>query len=297
MAHIAFLGLGQMGSPMAARLLEAGHSLTVWNRTPAKTQPLVKLGATAAASPADAVTNADAVFTMLADPQALEGVLFAEDGVVGALRQGQWLIDMSTVGPDTISSVRGRLPEQVTLVDAPVRGSVPEATSGRLAIFVGATAADFEHVRRLLAPLGTPHLVGGPGAGASAKLVANLVLGVTITALGEALALGETLGLDRATALDVLADTPIGATVSAKRPNIESNSYPPSFKLRHALKDLRLARETVEGTRLELTAAAYEWLVRAAADGAADLDVSAVVATIRAAAPGRDGMHTRTVTP
>jgi 3-hydroxyisobutyrate dehydrogenase-like beta-hydroxyacid dehydrogenase len=228
---------------------------------------------------------------MLADPPALEQVLFADEGVSGALSPGQLLIDMSTVGPDTISSVRARLPEHVTLVDAPVRGSVPEATSGRLAIFVGARAADFEHVQPLLTALGTPHHVGGPGAGAAAKLVANLVLGVAITALGEALALGDTLGLDRATVLDVLAETPIGAMVSAKRPNIESDSYPPSFKLRHALKDLRLAGQTVEGTKLELSAAARNWLEQAVAEGAADLDVSAVVATIREAVPGRDRAH------
>ncbi|QGN58833.1 NAD(P)-dependent oxidoreductase [Nostocoides sp. HKS02] len=288
MAQLAFLGLGQMGAPMAARLVQAGHDLTVWNRTPAKTEPLVALGAAAAASPADAAAAADVVITMLADPLALERVLFDEDGVAGVLTGGQLLIDMSTVGPDTIRLVRGRLPEHVTLVDAPVRGSVPEATSGRLSIFVGATAPDFKHVQRLLAPLGTPHHVGGPGAGAAAKLVANLVLGVTIAALGEALALGDTLGLQPSTTLDVLAETAIGATVTAKRPNIESDQYEPSFKLRHALKDLRLARETVEGTKLDLTGAAYEWLVRAAGDGAADLDVSAVVATIRAAIPGPD---------
>jgi 3-hydroxyisobutyrate dehydrogenase-like beta-hydroxyacid dehydrogenase len=157
MARLAFLGLGQMGTPMATRLLEAGHNLTVWNRTTAKSQPLVEQGATAAASPADAVAGVDAVFTMLATPQALEQVLLAADGVVGGLSPGQWLIDMSTVGPDTIRSLRPRLPEHVTLVDAPVRGSVPEATAGRLSIFVGATQSAFEHVQLLLAPLRTPH--------------------------------------------------------------------------------------------------------------------------------------------
>ena len=294
MAKIAFLGLGQMGTPMAARLLEAGHELTVWNRTRAKADSLVEQGATAAVSPAEAVPDAEAVVTMLANPAALEQVLFADDGVVGALRPGQWLIEMSTVGPDTIGSVRRRLPAQVTLVDAPVRGSVPEATAGRLAIFVGATRAAFEHVEPLLGPLGTPHHVGGPGAGAAAKLVANLVLGVAITALGEALALGDTLRLDRSTVLDVLTETPIGATVKAKRPNIESGNYPPNFKLRHALKDLRLATETADGKKLELTAAAGDWLEQAAADGAADLDVSAVVATILAAVPGADGANPHT---
>jgi 3-hydroxyisobutyrate dehydrogenase-like beta-hydroxyacid dehydrogenase len=286
MANIAFLGLGQMGTPMAARLLEAGHDLTVWNRTGAKTEPLVAQGAAAAASPAEAVAGADAVITMLADPPALEQVLFADDGVVGALRPGQWLIDMSTVGPDTIHSVRQRLPGQNTLVDAPVRGSVPEATAGRLIIFVGASPEAFAYVEPLLAPLGTPHHVGGPGAGAAAKLVANLTLGVTITALGEALALGQSLGLDRATVLDVLAETPIGATAKIKRPNIEAGTYPPAFKLRHALKDLRLATETADGKKLQLTEAARDWLEQADADGAADLDVSAVVATILAVVPG-----------
>jgi len=119
---------------------------------------------------------------------------------------------------------------------------------------------------------------------------------VAITALGEALALGDTLGLDRTTVLDVLTETPIGTTVKAKRSNIESDSYPPNFKLRHALKDLRLATEAADGKKLELTAAARDWLDQAAADGAADLDVSAVVATILAAMRGVDGANRHTAT-
>ncbi|MFJ3407888.1 NAD(P)-dependent oxidoreductase [Promicromonospora sp. NPDC090134] len=293
MARLAFLGLGQMGTPMVTRLLEAGHKVTVWNRTRAKAEPLVARGATVAAAPADTVAGADAVITMLANPPALEEVLLADDGVVGALRPGQWLIDMSTVGPDTIRSVRDRMPEHVTLVDAPVRGSVPEAIAGQLAIFVGGTPAAFAHVRPLLAPLGTPHHVGGPGAGAATKVVVNLTLGVAVTAFGEALALGDTLDLDRSTLLDVLAETPIGATVRAKRQNVETDSYPPNFKLRHALKDLRLATDTAvrSGTELNVTAAAQGWLERAAAEGAADLDFSAVVPTILGSAHGGDGTN------
>ena len=294
MTKLAFLGLGQMGTPMATRLLEAGHDLTVWNRTGARAEPLVARGATAAAAPADAVAGADAVLTMLANPPALERTLFADDGVIGALSPGQWLIDMSTVGPDTIRSVTGRMPDHVTLVDAPVRGSVPEATAGRLAIFVGGTQAAFRHVEPLLAPLGTPHHVGGPGAGAATKVVVNLTLGVAITALGEALALGDTLHLDRSTLLDVLSETPIGATVRAKRPNIEADSFPPNFKLRHALKDMRLATEAADrpGKELRLAAAARYWLEQAAADGAGDLDFSAVVPTILGTARGPDGTNT-----
>jgi hypothetical protein len=163
MAKLAFLGLGLMGTPMATRLLEAGHDITVWNRTSAKTRPLVDQGASAASSPAEAVAGADAAITMVATPQALEQVLFDDDGVLGALSPGQRLIDMSTVGPEMIRSVATRLPSHVTLIDAPVRGSVPEATAGRLLIYVGASQEAFDFAQPLLASLGTPHHVGGPG--------------------------------------------------------------------------------------------------------------------------------------
>jgi 3-hydroxyisobutyrate dehydrogenase-like beta-hydroxyacid dehydrogenase len=125
MSKLAFLGLGLMGSPMATRLLDAGHDVTVWNRTSSKTAPLIDHGAAAASSPAEAVTGADAVITMLATPEALQQVLFADNGVVGALTPGQWLIEMSTVGPEAIRSVARRLPPDVTLIDAPVRGGPP----------------------------------------------------------------------------------------------------------------------------------------------------------------------------
>ena len=139
MATLAFLGLGLMGTPMATRLLEAGHDLTVWNRTSEKTGPLVDRGASAAPSPAEAVAGVDVAITMVTNAEALEGVVFGDDGLAPALRPGQLLIDMSTVGPDAVRSVAARLPYGVTMVDAPVRGSVPQATQGNLAIYAGAT--------------------------------------------------------------------------------------------------------------------------------------------------------------
>jgi 3-hydroxyisobutyrate dehydrogenase-like beta-hydroxyacid dehydrogenase/DNA-binding ferritin-like protein len=291
MAKLAFLGLGLMGTPMATRLLGAGHDLTVWNRTPAKVDPLVELGARAAASPAEAVAGVEAVITMVATPQALERVLFGDDGAHDALEAGQRLIDMSTVGPQAIRSVARRLPDEVVLVDAPVRGSVQEATTGKLVIYVGATPEAFEEVQPLLAPLGIPHHVGGPGAGAATKLVVNLTLGVAITALGEALALGEELELDEPTLLDVLTESPIGSTVRTKRANVQYGAYPPSFKLSLALKDLRLVAETAarSGGNFTLAAAARDWLEQAALAGSGDLDYSAVVATIAAATPTHIG--------
>jgi 3-hydroxyisobutyrate dehydrogenase-like beta-hydroxyacid dehydrogenase len=278
---IAFLGLGMMGAPMATRLLEAGHDLTVWDRTDEKTRALVDRGAVAATSPAEAAAEVDVAITMLANPEVLERVVF-EGGLALALRPGQVLMDMSTVGPDEIGSVRARVPAGVIVVDSPVRGSVPEASGGKLDIFVGATDEGFERVREILESLGTVHRVGGPGAGAAAKMVTNAALGAAIAAVGEALSLGEIFGLDRSVVLDVLADSPVGPTARAKRANIESDSYPPSFKLSLALKDMWLVTEAAiaAGRDLKLAEASRAWLDEAAEAGAGDLDFSAVVATI-----------------
>jgi 3-hydroxyisobutyrate dehydrogenase-like beta-hydroxyacid dehydrogenase len=174
------------------------------------------------------------------------------------------------------------LPDGVILVDAPVRGSVGQATEGRLEIFVGATDRDFERVRSVLESLGTVRHTGGPGSGAAVKLVVNLALGAVIVALGEALALGEVMALPRGMLLDVLAESPIGSVVTSKRESIESGRYPPRFKLRLAEKDLRLVTDqaALAGRDLRLARAAREWLEEAIEQGAADLDYSAVIAII-----------------
>jgi 3-hydroxyisobutyrate dehydrogenase-like beta-hydroxyacid dehydrogenase len=282
MAKLAFLGLGMMGTPMAARLLAAGHEVIVWNRTADKAEPLVRQGAFTAATPARAAEGTDLVITMLADPAALEAVVFGNGGLASALAPGQLYVEMSTVGIDAVRSVSARLPEGVTMVDAPVRGSIPQATSGQLAILVGAERPDFEAVEPILASMGTVYHVGGPGAGASAKLVVNSTLGATIAAFGEALALGDALGLDRAALLEVLAESAIGSTVKTKRANVESDDYAPTFKLSLAIKDMRLVTETAAqaGRRLQVAQAAQDWLERADRDGAGDLDYSVVIKTI-----------------
>jgi 3-hydroxyisobutyrate dehydrogenase-like beta-hydroxyacid dehydrogenase len=282
MARIGFLGLGDMGTPMARRLLRAGHTLVVWNRSPERIVPLVRDGAEAALTPAEAAGAADLVITMLATPEALEQVLFATEGLAYALSPGQVLVDMSTVGPDAVRAAAARLPERVSLVDAPVRGSVPQAESGHLEVFVGATDQEYERVRPILEALGSVRHAGGHGSGAAMKLVANLVLGAAIVGLGEALALGETLELRQDALLDALADSVIGPIVKAKRTNIESGRFAPNFRLRHAAKDLRLVMEAAaaRGHDLKQARANRAWLDEGVAHGAGDLDFSAVVATI-----------------
>jgi 3-hydroxyisobutyrate dehydrogenase-like beta-hydroxyacid dehydrogenase len=288
MSKIAFLGLGEMGAPMASRLLRAGHRLAVWNRTLERTAPLVEGGAVAGGTPAETAAGAELVITMLATPDALEQVVFGESGLAGMLAAGQVLVDMSTVGLAAIRSIASRLPPGVPLIDAPVRGSVPQATEGRLEVFVGASDEDFARIQPILGALGTVRHIGGPGAGAAMKLVVNLVLGVAMVTMGEALALGKSLALPRGLLLDVLADSPIGPIVKGKRGLVESGRYPPSFKLRHAEKDLRLVEEAAASAGRELKAApaARAWLDEAAARGAADLDFAAVVAIIAGEQPG-----------
>jgi 3-hydroxyisobutyrate dehydrogenase len=287
MSKIAFLGLGSMGAPMATRLLNAGHDVTVWNRTGSRTVPLADAGASVAGSPAGAAAGVEFAITMLATPEALDDVLFGPDGLASALSYGQTLIDMSTVGPAAFGAAAARLPSGVTAVDAPVRGSVPEATSGRLHVFVGADDDDFERVRPVLEVFGDVHHVGPPGAGAAMKLVVNTTLAASIVAVGEALSLGQALGLDQSSVLDALAESPVGPTVKAKRANVETGRYPPSFKLSLAAKDMRLAVDAAHqaGRDLRTAETVRRWLDDAAAQGAADQDFSAVVATILGVAP------------
>lgn len=287
--RIAFCGLGQMGAPMAARLLDARHDLTVWNRTPDRAAALVERGADQAVSPAAAAGRAEIVVTMLADPAALEQVVFGPDGVAAGISSGATLVEMSTVGPDAVRELAARLPEGVDVLDAPVLGSVPQAAAGALKVFVGGDAAVFERCRRVLEAMGTPTHLGPLGRGASMKLVANSTLGALMCGLAEAMALADALGLDEAAVLDILVESPIGTTARSKRALIEGGEYrPPNFKLSLAAKDLALVTDAAEaaGVDLRLAPAARTWFERAEAAGLGDRDYSAVIAAARGRQPG-----------
>lgn len=207
MEKIAFLGLGHMGTPMARRLLAAGHPLTVFNRTPARTEPLVTAGAVAAASPAEAVRAADVVITMLAGPEALAAVA---DAMAARLRPGVTWVEMSTVGPDAVHELAARLPDGVGLVDAPVMGSTDRAAEGTLGILAGGDTAAVEHV---LARLGTVTRTGPTGSGAALKLVLNTAVIGGVGLVAEALRLAGALGLDGDTVRTALAGSPLGGAV------------------------------------------------------------------------------------
>jgi 3-hydroxyisobutyrate dehydrogenase-like beta-hydroxyacid dehydrogenase len=267
---------------MAGRLLEAGHDVAVWNRTASKTDPLVARGGRRSSSPREAADGAEGVFTMLADPGALEEVVLGPEGAAAAMGNGASLVEMSTVGPDAVRDLAGRLRAGVTVLDAPVLGSVPQAKDGSLKV-VGGPADLFERWRPVLTALGTLIHLGPLGAGASMKLVVNSTLGALMTALGEALALADGLGLEQERTLDVLVDSQIGVTARSKRERIEEGRYPPNFRLALAAKDLRLVSEAADraGVTLKVAPAARSWLEEAEGAGSGDLDYSAVVPHIR----------------
>src|SRR5437868_8987082 len=135
MAKLAFCGTGQMGLPMATRLIAGGHDLTVWNRSAEKAKPLLDLGATPAESPAAAARDAEAAITMLADPEAVEEVVLGPGGIAEGLPEGATLIEMSTVGPDAVRELAMRVSPRLHVIDAPVLGSIAQAEKGELKIF------------------------------------------------------------------------------------------------------------------------------------------------------------------
>lgn len=266
---IAVVGLGAMGSRIAARLLDAGHDLVVWNRTAEKTAFLVERGAAAAASPADAARRSDAVITMVTDPAALESVLAEIPG-------SATIIQMSTVGPAAILRAASRF---TSLLDAPVLGSVAEAAGGTLRIFVGGAAELVEDFTPLLSELGTPIHVGKVGAGSAAKLVANATLIGTTALLGEALSLGRGLGLGDG-AWDVLGVTPLAQVAERRRPAVDSGDYEPRFTLSLARKDADLVLDAAEGIDLRVLEAVQSWLADAEAAGLGGADHAAVLSQI-----------------
>jgi 3-hydroxyisobutyrate dehydrogenase-like beta-hydroxyacid dehydrogenase len=279
MAKIAFCGIGRMGKPMAARLLDAGHDVTVWNRTEEKARELEASGAEVALSPRDSAEGAELLITMLTDRPALEEVLFGPKGLLEGTSSGAMLVEMSTIGPRGVQAIRERLPEETAMADAPVLGSVPQAEAGHLEVFVGGSKEDFRRCRSVLQALGNPRHVGGLSAGAALKIVINSTLGSVMVAVGEALALGDALGVDRAILLDVIRGSYLGGVIESKEGAIVGGDWSPRFTLSLAAKDLRLVNEEAERGGVTLRAAAANRHVYEEARDAdyAELDYSAVI--------------------
>ncbi len=284
--RIAILGLGTMGSGMARRLLVNGFPLTVFNRNPEKSRPFAAEGAHVAMSPREAASRADVVISMVADDNASRSLWLGETGALAGAVPGTICIECSTVTVGWARELAGAAAaRQCEFLDAPVAGSKTHAAAGELNFIVGGAAVTLEKVRPVLAAMSKTILPVGPaGSGALLKLINNFVCGVQVAALAEAMAMIERSGLDRAKALEIIANgapgSPLVKTVSAR---MTATDYTPNFALRLLAKDLTYA--IAEGGKLSVpmatAAAALEVFQKGIAAGYGEKDMAAVVEPFR----------------
>jgi 3-hydroxyisobutyrate dehydrogenase len=286
MKSVAVLGLGTMGAGMAHRLLGAGFSVTVYNRTAARAQPFAAAGAKVAATPRVAASQAEVVIAMLADDPASRAAWLGEDGALAGAKPGAVLVDSSTLSVTWVSELAAAAHARgCAFLDAPVTGSKPQAANGELLFLVGGDSAALDSIRDVLAPMsrGVVHL-GPTGSGARMKLVNNFMCGVQAASLAEAIAMIERSGLDRAQALDVLGSgapgSPLVKTLSGR---MTAREYKPNFAVDLMAKDLTYAIEEarLHGVALETAKAALGTFRRASEQGHGAEDMSSVVEPLR----------------
>ena len=290
---IGFIGTGLMGSEMAQRLIQAGYSVTVYDRTREKAERVAKQGAKVANTLSDVAASSDVVISMLIDNIALDETMYGTQGPQGTHGTNEQpgalssasakniFIDMSSVSPQTSRHLHDAVREKgARMLDAPVSGSTPQAKEGKLVIFVGGDQQTFEQCKPILEVLGQQiHHMGGNGMGVTMKLVVNTMLGLGMQALAEALTLGEKGGLDKHQLVEVLGQTTVVAPAyKAKLQNVEQEQYPVNFALSSMRKDfgliLRLASEL--SVVMPATAAAEQMYAAALAQGH-DEDFSAMM--------------------
>ena len=278
---IGFIGLGIMGSRMAANLQKHGNSLVVFNRTRAKAEPLLGPCARFADSPAQLAGEVDVLFTMLAHPDAVEQAALGLDGFLNRLRPNSLWVDCSSVNPSFSRKMATEAARRhVHFVDAPVTGSARPAAEAKLMFWVGGDPADLERIRPLLLCMGNKVVhTGEHGTGTSMKMVINLLLGTGMAAFAEAMALGEGLGLSSKILFDSLLGTPaVAPFLALKQENIDNRNYEVEFPLRWMQKDMHLAAVSAyeAGVAMPLTNLTKELYRLAMSDGHATEDFSAI---------------------
>jgi 3-hydroxyisobutyrate dehydrogenase len=242
MTTVAFIGLGAMGSRMAQNLIAAGHKLRVYNRDRAKTKALADKGATVCATPAEAAKGAEFVVSIVADDGATRAVMLGAEGAVAGAAAGAILIDSSTNTPAMAREVaQAAKAKGCHYLDAPVSGSLVQAQGKELVFMVGGDKAAFDKAQPLFAAMGRmSKLMGGSGAGATIKLVNNMLSGTTTAALAEAAQVAEAAGIDRDAALEILGEGAAGSRLlKSKLPKMFKRDFSAQFQLELMEKDLR----------------------------------------------------------
>jgi 3-hydroxyisobutyrate dehydrogenase len=280
--NVGLIGLGTMGGGMAGVLLKAGFPLAVYNRNSERAKPFEAQGARRAASPRDAAQGCDVVIAMVADDQASRQVWTGNEGALAGAKPGTVLIECSTISPGWARELAGLASKQdCHFLDAPVTGSKAQAGSGALRFLVGGEADFIQRADPVLRALGTDVIPLGPvGSGALMKLINNMVCGVQVASIAEAMALIETSGLNKQKALNVLTGgapgSPLVKTVAGR---MTSRDYNVQFAIHLMGKDLSyaIAEGNEHGVILNTVAAALQVFQRAGEAGLGDKDIAAVV--------------------
>lgn len=241
---IGFIGLGIMGQGMTSNLLKAGFEVHIWNRTPGKMDPLIAQGAIGATSPADVAAHADIIITCVSDTPDVEEVLLHENGVMFGAKEGDLIIDCSTISPQATQKLAAVLDHAgVYMLDAPVSGGSEGAANGTLSIMVGGPADQFERALPVFQAMGkTITHVGGAGAGQMVKLVNQILVVINMWAVGEALLFAQAGGLDLEKTLEAVAGGAAGSWMLSNRgPQVIQRDWRPGFTIDLQQKDLRLA--------------------------------------------------------
>ncbi len=270
-----------MGRAMAENLLKAGYNVSVYNRDRTKAAPFADKGCAVAATPGDLAKMCDIVFTMVADPAAMDAVLEGPEGVLSSGFDGNILVNMSTVSVEYAQKLKDRCSlEKIKFIDCPVSGSKPLAESGKLIMLAGGDENTVEEIKPLLLAMGKAVIYAGPApAGTALKLCMNLIVAGITSALAESATLAGRLGIDPKLIFSVLYESPAlnCGYFKMKEHNILNKEFPPAFALKHMLKDARfmLAEASARGQRLPVTAAIAELMTAAdkAGDGESDLTV------------------------
>ncbi len=242
MTTVAFIGLGAMGSRMAANLHQAGFKLQVYNRDRAKTKPLQEKGAQVCESPAAAVKGASFAVSIVADDHATREVMLGASGIIGAASAGTVVLDSSTNTPSMSREVaKAASAKGVLYLDAPVSGSLAQAQGKELVFMVGGDKGAFDQAQPLFAAMGRmSRYMGGSGAGTTIKLIYNMLTAVTQATLAEAAQIAEAANLDRAAALEILGEGAAGSrALKMKLPKMFKRDFAPQFQLELMDKDVR----------------------------------------------------------
>lgn len=281
MAHLGFVGLGAMGGRVTKRLLDAGHTVTGYNRTKSKAQWLLDAGMHWGESPRSVAETADIVFTMVTNTSALHEVVGGEDGILAGLSAGKVYIDMSTVSPATSRRIATQVAEKgARMLDSPVSGSVITLEQGNLSLMVGGEEATFEQVKPILLDIGPKvNYVGSNGQAVLMKIAINLNLQVQMLAFSEGMLLAEKGGIPRETALEVMLNSVIASpSLKYRTPFILNMPDEAWFNVNMMQKDMLLALEL--GRELDVplptVSASNEYLTAARALGLAKHDFAIV---------------------